>query len=60
MIRDLDVLTDVELLDRLEQCSSVELDNIDVACWKIDPGGSTGTDGGIHIARTNATAPACS
>lgn len=55
MIKELDGLNDDELLIKLRHCSPLELDNISVACWKADPGGSTGSDGGIHIARTNAT-----
>jgi hypothetical protein len=54
VLRELGTLGKHELIQRLQQCNPPELDDIAVACRKAAPGGSAGSDGGIHIARANA------
>lgn len=54
VIRELHYLSDEEIRAKLHNCTSLEIDEIEGACYKADPGGSTGSDGGTHIARANA------
>ena len=54
IVKELNELSNEELLSRLQECSQWELEDVKGACYKSDPGSSSGSDGGIHTLRANA------